>query len=310
MKNYRILTYGWLSDEFADFANQFEGIECVAFPSKNDVKENIKDFNALAGFNFLKGLDIEHIEWLHCFVAGIDSYFALGALPIKMKISRTSGNMGAKIGEYCLAYTLHILKSIKEAQLRQKLISWKVLELPNLYQKKVLIYGTGSIGQGIAKVFAPLAKSVVGVNRSGKLAPYFSEIKSFKAIQNQSQDEFDVVINALPLTPQTTYFFNKDIFRKLHSVIFINIGRGLSVDVPDLLSAIAAGNIEYAVLDVFEEEPLPANSPLWLNPKVFVTPHHSGITDFEDIKDSFTEVYSALKEGKSSRLFVDRIQGY
>jgi len=106
------------------------------------------------------------------------------------------------------------------------------------------------------------------------------------------------------------YFFNKDIFRKLHSVIFINIGRGLSVDVPDLLSAIAAGNIEYAVLDVFEEEPLPANSPLWLNPKVFVTPHHSGITDFEDIKDSFTEVYSALKEGKSSRLFVDRIQGY
>jgi hypothetical protein len=107
MKNYRILTYGWLSDEFAQFANQFEGIECTVFSSKDEVRKNIKDFNALAGFNFLKGLDIQHIEWLHCFVAGIDSFYAHGNLPEEMVISRTSGNMGAKIGEYCLAYTLH-----------------------------------------------------------------------------------------------------------------------------------------------------------------------------------------------------------
>ncbi len=310
MKDYRILTYGRLSQEFAEYANSFAQLKCVAFSSKEEVIKHLPEFNAVAGFNFLKGLNLTHIEWLHCFVAGVDSYLALGNLPTTVRISRTSGHMGRKIGEYCLAYILNDLKKIPSVAQLQKKVHWEQQLLPNLYQKKVVIFGTGSIGASIAHMLAPLAKQVVGVNQSGRLAPHFHKVIALSQFQRFEHSDCDIVINALPLTPETTYFFSEEIFQKFRNALFINIGRGKSVDVPDLLKAIHAEHIAHAVLDVFEEEPLPANSPLWLNPHITITPHHSGVTDWEDVKESFQRVYESLRHEKPSPLWVNRQRGY
>lgn len=94
----------------------------------------------------------------------------------------------------------------------------------------------------------------------------------------QSQ-KADCVINILPLTPETTRIYNSHFFNSMKSsASFYNVGRGPSVDTVALTEALRQKEIAFAALDVFEEEPLPANDPLWTLENVLITPHISGLT--------------------------------
>jgi phosphoglycerate dehydrogenase-like enzyme len=96
----------------------------------------------------------------------------------------------------------------------------------------------------------------------------------------------------------------------MENILFINIGRGNSVNEEDLIKALDRKNLRQAILDVFKQEPLPENSPLWDHPKCIITPHISGITLLEDVKQSFKIAYEALKSGEESKLLVDTDKGY
>ncbi|MGK7391421.1 MAG: NAD(P)-dependent oxidoreductase [Candidatus Cyclobacteriaceae bacterium M2_1C_046] len=306
---YKILTSGKIGEDFTKFANNFSDISCTYIKDPEEITQRISEFNALAGFIFYSHLDISHIKWIHSFGAGVESIINHPHFNRKKTaLTRTVGRMGNKMGEYCLAYAFYILKNIEGLRLNQVKNEWKQLPSHNLSDKNIIIFGTGEIGSGVAKTFNPLSNKVVGVNTSGTSAKGFDQVVTPEQVK--MLDKIDVIINTLPLTKETLEFYDISLFKNFKGAIFINVGRGGSVVHDDLIKALGNNYISKAVLDVFEDEPLPANSILWKHPDIIITPHQAALTDFEDIKISFNKVYEALKQGKSNDMFVDLTRSY
>ncbi|WP_353989543.1 NAD(P)-dependent oxidoreductase [Pediococcus argentinicus] len=139
-----------------------------------------------------------------------------------------------------------------------------------------LIYGTGHIGSAISQMLQRFGVKTVGVHRHSNRVDTFDEtIKTENAHMKLSQVDF--VINTLPLTKETTHMFNADFFEQMNTDgIFINVGRGGSVDTDGLYQALEQHQIKGAALDVVEEEPLPTDSKLWELSNLIITPHVSG----------------------------------
>lgn len=303
-----LLTYGRLGKQFADFANAITGIQC-RFVEEEDISTYVQDYKAIAGFNLPEGINISHVRWIYAFSAGVDDWLKRRDLHPEVVITRTTGKMGIKMGEYCLNYLLHFLKNTGPALKNQHKQIWHPNKQQYLYDKEILILGTGSIGRGISAVLKPLAKKVVGINSSGKDVEGFDHVLSRDNLpRNLSQ--YYAVIDTLPHTFKTTGSCNLNFFKRFQKIIFMNVGRGATVNTNDLLIAMQEGYLKNAVLDVFEEEPLPEDSPLWNHPSVIITPHQSANTDIEDVKDSFSAAYTAFRNKVENPSVVDKLRQY
>lgn len=115
----------------------------------------------------------------------------------------------------------------------------------------------------------------IGCNRSGNTADYMDDMISFSALLKELPSA-DIVISVLPSTPDTQHLLNSEHFKAMKgSALFMNFGRGDLVSTDVLINALNAGEIAHAVLDVYEEEPLPADHPFWQMSTVTVSPHVS-----------------------------------
>ena len=132
----------------------------------------------------------------------------------------------------------------------------------------------------------------------------------FDWCQTMEYNLYDVIINTLPATRATKNLFNKTFFSQCSNTIFINVGRGESVSQEALLNALDTGHVKKAILDVFEEEPLPRSSPLWSHAGVIITPHHASKTTTQDMETSFAQIVKAMKTNTTNDLFVDLSRGY
>lgn len=294
----KILTYGRLGKEFESYINQnFDGLQCY-YADEKEVAGAVKDYEHIAGLALPEGIDISHVRWVHAFSAGVDYWVSRKDLHPELVLTKTIGRMGQKMGEYCLGAATMMLKSFDKMYENQKVPTWQKIPQEYLFNQKVLILGTASIGSGIAKAFKPHVEKVVGYNRSGKTSEFFDEIvNSWDKLES-----FTLVINALPLTRQTSHIVDNQFFEKLQGANYINIGRGGTTDHDHLQKAIEKENIKKAFLDVFPEEPLPHNSPLWSNENIIISPHQSAVTDAEDVRISFP---SALEAFTKSHLQSD-----
>jgi phosphoglycerate dehydrogenase-like enzyme len=293
--NFRILTYGRLSAEFKYFVDHnYPELDCLRCDSRQELQQLVPTVDALAGFDFTRNLQLSHIRWFHSFAAGVDSLIGRRFSP-ECVITRTSGQLGPRIGEYCLAYILYDLKGVDRVLRQKKDLKWRQFDLSSIREQKVMVLGTGTIGAGIAKILKPLCKVLVGVSRSGSMVEPFDRVFQLETLGDSL--DFDVVINALPLTEHTRERINVSFFRRFSRVHYINVGRGATNSEPDLINALNEGNVRRAVLDVFSTEPLPDSSMLWTHPDIIITPHHSGLTTIEDVKESFIEVYPLVGSG-------------
>ena len=132
---------------------------------------------------------------------------------------------------------------------------------------------------------------------------------------SESQDRFfaqsDYVVLTLPDTPQSRHFINTETLAMMKSsATLINVGRGSIVNEPDLVTALQQGQITAAVLDVFETEPLPADSLLWDLPNVYVTPHFAAASFPEDVVGIFAENYERYTQGRPLMHVIDFERGY
>lgn len=307
---YSILTFGKLASEFADLVVQrYPELKVLLANSQAEVKSILPQVNAIAGFNFLNNEDASGIDWIHSFGAGVDAFLAIDSIRKDVILTRTKGKLGEKIGEFCLAYILADLRAVFSIYGNQKDKCWEQLPTENLYDKTVLVIGTGSIGSGIAQKTRGLCKRVIGLNRSNSPNDLFDEISDWNSYQKIAH-QVDVVISALPSTSDTNSVLDPEFFSHFKNMLFINVGRGNVVTEQCMLDSIDAGCVRSAVLDVFTEEPLPSSSPFWAHKKVMVSPHQSGITSVEGVVESFSEAYEAIKRGERSDVFVDMKKGY
>jgi phosphoglycerate dehydrogenase-like enzyme len=149
--------------------------------------------------------------------------------------------------------------------------------------KTVFVSGLGAIGTEVAKRAHGLGMKVVATRVGGTGKPDFVDYVGQPDELLKLAKTADVVISAVPLTAETTHMYNKDFFAVLKpTAFFINIARGGSVDTDALMAALNEGRLGGAGLDVTEPEPLPTGHPLWKSPRVLITPHIAGRSDFPD----------------------------
>lgn len=250
-----------------------------------DFKESIDDIEIMYGWDEKIGNAIlksssSRLKWLQAGSAGVDH---LDLAKIKSQgiiLTNGSGVHGNQMSESILGMIFAHTRTIKRSILDQEKSKWnKQVDSTDLVGKRVLIAGTGHIGKRLAEILGVFQAEVVGVNRSGRNVNGFSEIIEQDKISEKLSD-IDIIINLLPDTSETHYFFDKKLFSLMKDqVIFINAGRGGTVKTEDLITFCQNGKIGFAGLDVFEVEPLPETSPLWKLDNVLITSHISGATD-------------------------------
>jgi phosphoglycerate dehydrogenase-like enzyme len=194
----------------------------------------------------------------------------------EIKIYNARGVYSIPMAEFALCGVLQLIKQSRLFYKNQNNHIWeKSRTLGELSGKTVLIVGAGNIGSEVAKRFSAFDASVIGVDITDDDRKYFDKVELLDNLDEQLKIA-DIVILTLPLTDSTRGMFDKskfDLMKK--SSIFVNIARGPLVVESDLINSLKPGDISGAVLDVFGEEPLNGNSPLWNMDNVILTPHNS-----------------------------------
>lgn len=159
---------------------------------------------------------------------------------------------------------------------------------------QVAIIGAGSVGEEVAKRFKAFEAKVVGFDPIVTTSLWFDEIRDVKELPQQISN-FDIVVLTAPLTADTHHLMSYPLLSSMKSnTILVNIARGALIDTDALIKVLKERPDLYAALDVFEEEPLPVNSPLWTLPNVSVSPHNSFISDGNNER-MFKVIYQNLK---------------
>jgi phosphoglycerate dehydrogenase-like enzyme len=151
---------------------------------------------------------------------------------------------------------------------------------------------------------------VTGLNRSGAPCNDVEKVYTVDDLAGFLKAP-DYVVLTLPDTPQTRHFINADVLKMMKpSAVLMNVGRGNLINEADLVAALSEGVVGGAVLDVFANEPLERDSPLWQLPNVFVTPHNAANTFPQDIVGIFVENYGRFFRGETLRHVIDFDSGY
>jgi phosphoglycerate dehydrogenase-like enzyme len=199
---------------------------------------------------------------------------------------------------------------IAERRDAQEKREWKPLESGTLAERRVGILGTGSIGGHIASVLSGFCAEVRGLNRSGRAVEHFD-----RTMTADHRDEFlaglDYVIAVLPDTPESTNLLDATAFSVLpdHAVV-INVGRSNVIDHDALVRALEENRLGGAVLDVFDEEPLPPESPLWTTPGLLITAHMAARTMPADVAPVFIENARRFLDCEPLKFEIDFDRGY
>lgn len=196
-----------------------------------------------------------------------------------IKICNARGVYGIPMAEFAVAGVLQLYKQSRFFAENQKSHGWnKHRGLLELWGKQVAIVGCGNIGQECAKRFAAFDCRVVGVDIFEAELPNISKMYHISKLQ-EILPHSDVVVLTLPLTEETKHLFGESAFAAMKKgAILVNIARGGVVDTKALIQALQ-DHLGGAVLDVFEEEPLSPDSPLWDMEQVLLTPHNSFVGD-------------------------------
>jgi glyoxylate/hydroxypyruvate reductase len=310
MKINHILFVSPLNQELQNLIEDYKLDKEFRYLTEEEIREEDLDWaDAFVSFKTKASYDYSKVKWVHSLGAGVDSFLFRKKWNDDVILTRTICSFGERISEYCLSYILKDLQYHDQFFHQKEEKHWKPTTPKMLNDSKVMIYGTGEIGQKIAQVLSFFGVEVYGVSWSGEQKEYFKEVFTVDS-HFTLLNEVNYLINTLPLTGKTEHLINKDIFSGLSSVGFINVGRGESVSELDLLHALDTGQVRFAVLDVFQEEPLPQHSPLWQHPNVMITPHISAVTTAKEAVECFVDTLENLEKDKPLSNKVDVKKGF
>ncbi|MBC8750018.1 glyoxylate/hydroxypyruvate reductase A [Paraburkholderia sp. WC7.3g] len=248
--------------------------------------------------------------------AGVDAILALerahpGTLPPKVPLIRLEDTgMGAQMAEYVTHAVLRYLRRFDEYQMLQHERRWQVLEPHQRATFTVGVLGLGVLGTQVARTLASFGLPVRGYSRGAR------QIDGIATFAGNAQfdsflDGVKVLVNLLPHTPDTESVLNARAFAKLaRGAYLINVARGAHLVEADLLAALASGQLAAATLDVFREEPLPADHPFWREPRITITPHTSALTLREDSVAQVADKIGAMMRGEQVSGAVQLERGY
>jgi phosphoglycerate dehydrogenase-like enzyme len=250
------------------------------------------------------------VRWIHSIGAGVDGLVFRKGFPPGILLTKSGEDFGPAIGEWCLARALAENQFLGQLAADQRERRWVRSREPlQLRTQRVLILGTGQVGRGIARAFRALGAVVIGLSRSGRPVADFDRVVEVTRFADEVR-QVQWLILAAPLTEETRGWLNRERLAQCGGVYLMNVGRGAVIDERALPEALDRDCVRGAALDVFEQEPLPPESPLWDHPRVTISPHISGPSTLTATTAGFLECLAAVERGERPRLAVDPARGY
>lgn len=237
----------------------------------------------------------ENLQYIQLTSAGFDRVPMDYVWEHNITIHNARGVYSVPIAEHTVMLVLNLMRNFLFFCENQCNHIWnKCRNLTELYGKTAVIAGCGSIGLEIAKRLSTFGMKIIGLDVRQVPSEFLSECRNIDRMIETAR-EADVFICSLPYMKQTHHIFNATFFENLNpDGIFVNIARGKLVDEPALIMALQTHQIKGAALDVFEEEPLGADSALWELSNVIITPHNSFVGDGNN-RRMFEVMYKNLK---------------
>jgi len=250
--------------------------------------------------------------------AGVDHLFRDRELPAVPVSRYVDPDLTTRMTEYIVLHTLLHTRRLTEYQSQQRNTTWRYLPEATASQVRVGIMGLGVLGQAAATALLRLGYQVRGWSRSAKSVDGVACFAGTEGL-DAFLDETDILAVLLPLTPATEGLIDRSVLKRLSrsgrhprmpGPVLINAGRGKLQVEADILAALEAGELYAASLDVFETEPLPAESPLWGHPRVIVTPHNAAESADESIVSYFLRQVERVERGEDAENIVNPKVGY
>jgi len=250
----------------------------------------------------------KRLRWFSSIGAGNEDLFKNPHLPETVVLTKATV-YGEMMAEYIFAYLLYYSRDLSKYFEDQKHRVWEKIRPSRLYGKMMGIVGLGSVGKEIAKRGKQFGMSVLGVKRIPGPVENVDQVFGPEDLERMIP-LVDYLVVALPLTSETYHLLGeKELSLMKEGALLFNTGRGKTIDEVALTKVLKARRIR-AVLDVFEKEPLPAESELWSLENVIITPHVSGINIPGEICEEFVKNYERWVRGEPLIGLVDRSKGY
>ncbi|MGW0602876.1 NAD(P)-dependent oxidoreductase [Streptomyces sp. NPDC002640] len=240
----------------------------------------------------------ERLVWFHSVNAGVDALLRDGDWPAEVLLTRTVGRMGERIAQYVLGWILAECQRVPDFLDAHGRRDWSRRETELAAGQLALVYGAGRIGSCVARYLRGAGIRVVEAGRAA--------VPEADALLPEAR----WVIDVLPLTSATRDFFGPRRLAAVRGATFVNVGRGATVDRAALASALTAGRLRSAVLDVLADEPAEPEDPAWSLPRTVLTSHTSGPTTDEDVVTDLLACWRAIAAGEPVPLRVPVERGY
>lgn len=273
------------------------GCEVAFYPSHMDAAPHLADTTIVFGPSDVHSpksvAAAPNLQWFASFYAGVDPLLAPGVLPEKVLLTNGSGAYGVTIAEHLLMVTLMLLRRNPEYQQLVSQKGWRNdLKIRSVYGSTIVICGTGDIGSKYARRLRPFCPAkIIGVNRTGRAAEGFDEIVTIENL-NSVLPLADVFVLTLPGTPLTNNLITRERLALMQeSAFLINIGRGNCLDQDALVEALNEGKLAGAALDVFRQEPISQEDPIWEAKNLIITPHCSGQMTLAYTRDTLVDMF-------------------
>lgn len=252
-----------------------------------------------------------NLKCIASFGAGVDFIFEDPGRPPGIPLTRVvDPKLAGDMSEFVLAQIFSYLKHLKTYALEQEKRIWQPREYLRIEGTVVGIMGVGALGSVLARDLARLGFGVRGWVSSKKgngRIPLFAGAEELGVFL----EKVNILVCLLPLTPETRGILNKKYFGMLPRGAFvINVARGGHLVDEDLLAMLDSGHLAGAALDVFHEEPLPADHPFWGHPAIHLTPHIASVSDQESVIPQLLGNYDRLMNGKPLENVVSMDKGY
>ena len=252
--------------------------------------------------------DMPTVEWVQSTWAGVTPLLEIGRRDYLL--TGIKGVFGPQMSEYVIGYMLANELKVIERLAAQRDRQWFEKASGTLLSKKIGVMGTGSIGQAIARRAKDNGMTVTGLSRTGVPNPDFENVFKVEDLHEFLHD-LDYLVSVLPHTSETDQLLDQTALAQLPTrAYFINVGRANVVDDAALVSALASDELGGAVLDVFDVEPVPAESPLWDAPNLLITGHIAAISHPDLIAPIFLDNYKRFVLGQSLQNVISFDNGY
>ncbi len=267
---------------------EFPALRFALAPTAAALPADVSDVDALIGF----GIDLKEdffraatgLKWIQCLATGVDHLIRQPALEPDVLITSGRGIHGAPMREMVVYLMMGAGRDVRQLAADQKAHVWDRRFWSLFYGKTAVIVGVGVIGSATAQLLKAFGMHVIGVTRTPRVVEGFDEMIATERLP-EAAGRADYLVNILPGSKDNLLLFDGKVFAAMKpTAYYISAGRGQTVDEPALVAALRERRIAGAGLDVFAAEPLPADSPFWDLPNVFITPHLGGyIVEYEEL---------------------------